>query len=1151
MASGEYQILSGNELIVRGGLEAGFSLYTGYPGSPLADYFTILKSQAQTLKERGVRVALANSEGNAAAMAHGAKAAGRDVLVAMKSMGLHVASDALSVGNFSNPVAPIIDSDTGEPCYSGVVIIAGDDPWSMSTATPADSRYLFKHLHMPFLQPSTPQELKDWMGHALTISRFSSVYTGVLVTTAIAEGGGRVTVGEEAVVEDDLVALDTTSFDLRANVMVPPNSLFADQAMINERFPRVEQILERLALDQVEGDRNAKIGFIASGLVYESLKQVLSDQDAMDDCTLYKLACSYPLVKSTLLPWLSGLEQLVVVEEKRGFLEAELVELCQREGIKLTIQGKQFSHSDKTVEGFPAHGGLDYEQINGKLLELMALLGRSCNSNKRTVNSCGINMPRLPIFCPGCPHRETLSLLKWLRRELAAQGADLISHGDVGCYALSFLPPFHEMHGVSGMGQGGSMGAGTDLFTENPSVVLMGDSTFFHTGITSISNSVQIGHDITYILLKNDHTAMTGHQVVPNSGWSVEGVSRPAQDMSTLVRSLGVDHATVINPSDRHQYKKLLQEYVNKPGTKVIISEKECALTFYGRQRSADNAGYRNGETKTEQHFYTINSATCEDCRACVESVGCPGLTRTEDAYGSKMTIDPDICVADGYCAQLMACPAFEKITVNNYHPTKYRPVESRKTIDAGPLLPEPIMVKSLADLAAGKQWRVVVSGVGGSGVTTITRVIAAAATTMGGRDDLDFRFFDQKGLAQRNGRVTGHAVIIPKGSSTGPITPQGSADVLLSTDLLDGSQALPFLATDGVAVLDEAFQPPLSVLLDRGEQGEVLNDMRLRSVLEKKFPNQVSIVAAKVACTHQLGRGIYASAMVLGIAYQQGRIPFKLSDLHDAFSQSVPKAEFDNNWQAFELGRRWVLGALEVEQSTEGSAQQLAIWGFEDSLRDSFIFKLFSEGVIDRLNLSVQVVSEQFPEISVAHITRYVHDILLYDRGRYLDDYLQNSKQLSNIFSDPEERAIALRTLSKTYWIKDEMFVSHQLSSKQRQEELARRFENLGTDWRVELFNRAVLPLGKEGVELPFAIQKRALRWARHARFLRRLPGWHKAEKMIAKQIRDELLTGLKTTASGERRKRLMQLDNVKGYRAVRYENAQSVGLQVQRSLG
>ena len=251
--SDSHQVMSGNELIIQGGLEAGFSLYTGYPGSPLADYFNILNHQKKELESRGIRVVIGNSEANAAAVASGAKQAGRDVCVAMKSMGLHVASDALSVGNFANPGPRELCSDTGEELSPGVVIVVGDDPWSQSTSTPADSRYLYKHLHIPFLEPSTPQELKDWMKHALTISKKSSIYQGVLLNTFIAEGGGRVKVNEAKEISKELVDLNPDEFDLSKNVMVPPNSLKADQSMIVERFPRVEKALKELNLDKVFG----------------------------------------------------------------------------------------------------------------------------------------------------------------------------------------------------------------------------------------------------------------------------------------------------------------------------------------------------------------------------------------------------------------------------------------------------------------------------------------------------------------------------------------------------------------------------------------------------------------------------------------------------------------------------------------------------------------------------------------------------------------------------------------------------------------------------------------------------------------------------------------------------------------------------------
>ena len=351
------EILNGNELIVQGALEAGFDLYTGYPGSPLADYFNILEHKKERLKSRGIQVAIANSEANAAAMASGAKQAGRNCLVAMKSMGLNVAADALSVGNFARP------GEDGEGPPPGVVVVVGDDPWSISTSAPVDSRYLFKHLHIPFLEPSTPQELKDWIKVALEISRASSVYQGILLTTFMAEGGGRVQSSSWSEVQKERTHLDSSSFDLQKLVMVPPNSLIADQAMILERFPRVQEVLGRLKLDCAYGATEASVGFISSGATFETLKQVLEDSNSLCSVGLYKVACPWPLEEGQLLPWLEGKKIIVVVEEKRGFLEAELSHLISRKDLDLKIYGKKFDEE----EGFPAHGGLSADIIEQKI----------------------------------------------------------------------------------------------------------------------------------------------------------------------------------------------------------------------------------------------------------------------------------------------------------------------------------------------------------------------------------------------------------------------------------------------------------------------------------------------------------------------------------------------------------------------------------------------------------------------------------------------------------------------------------------------------------------------------------------------------------------------------------------------------------------
>lgn len=1149
MAPKKYDILNGNELIVQGALEAGFSLYTGYPGSPLADYFNILFEKRKLLEEYGIKVVIANSEANGAAMASGAKQAGRDCLVAMKSMGLHVASDALSVGNFANPGPVTKDPETGEKIYPGVVIVVGDDPWSISTSTPADSRYLYKHLHIPFLAPSTPQELKDWMGLALEISKKTSVYQGILTTTFMAEGGGRVEVHPLKKISKNLEHLNPNDFDLSKNVMVPPNSLKADVGMINERFPKVEKVLKELSLDKISGNLQSKIGLISSGEAYETLRHVLLENNLLEVISLYKLAAPYPLVRDLLLPWLKNLKHCIVVEEKRGFIEQELAELIQSEGLKLKIFGKKFGER----EGFPAHGGLSFDLINQKLGDILSELGsKACSYSADSVDISGSLPKRLPTFCPGCPHRETLSLLKEIRRELDREGIHLLSHGDVGCYSLSFLPPFKEMHNLSAMGQGGALGAGVDLFTSNPSVVLMGDSTFFHSGMTDISNSLQCGHDITYILLDNDNTAMTGHQVTPRTGLSVDGHQRPRQDMLNLVKSLGVGEALEISPSDRYFYRNILVDYVKKPGVKVIVSNKECALTFHGRLKAKERKELAQGRPLQKKSFYQINTDLCEDCRVCVDMTGCPGLGQTFDAYGTKVMIDPQICVADSYCTKMKACPSFEKVDVFNYHPTLYKEKKSDLNHDAHENLPTPDPLKTFEDIRSGGDLKMVVTGVGGSGVTTISRVLSKAAQKMGGVEGVDFKFVDQKGLAQRNGNVTAHLCLFPQGKSSAPITPKGSADLLLSPDLLDGSQHLKFLGPSGEAIFDRDFQIPLSLILDRGEEREPLTAKKLEERLKEKLGDKIQTIPLKEICSEVLGKGVYASAMILGAAFQMGRFPFSLTDLKEAFEASVPKSEFDNNWRAFGLGREWVVRGEEFMLATYLSytpvkeAFEREKRNYILSLRQSLLPIHSKKALVQFFTRDAKMLERFFPEINPTYLWRYMHDIYVYDRGGDLDNFWPIASDIRDRLKSVKEKEIALRALVKTFFIKDEVFVSHIMLSPMQKKRDQERYAKLGTKYKKHPINRPSFSVLGKKIEFDLSPAPWMLKIMRHLRLLRLiLPGWHQEEKKIALKIREELRQSLGERWTEEKRYQfLMRLDNIKGYREVRQEMAHKRGL-------
>lgn len=1137
------QILNGNEIIIQGALEAGFSLYTGYPGSPLADYFNILHARRQEFEDKGIKVVIANSEANAAAMASGAKQANRDCLVAMKSMGLHVASDALSVGNFANPGDITIDEKTGRPRQAGVVVVVGDDPWSMSTSTAADSRYLYKHLHIPFLEPSTPQELKDWMKIALEISRNTSVYQGVLLTTFMAEGGGRVELGQEAKVDGDSRELDTSSFDLSRNVMVPPNSLKADMAMIQERFPRIYEEYARLNLDQVLGDDQSEYALISAGTIYETLKQVLEEQHFLDQVALYKCASSYPLNQSQLLPFLKGKKHLIVVEEKRGFLEAQLKEFIQEHALDIQVYGKEFQLADETLEGFPAFGGLSYELIQERLKTLFEKLHTNyCQGPAVTGQGVAMGLPRrLPTFCPGCPHRETLSLLKQLRVDLKQKNIDLVTHGDVGCYSLSFLPPFKEMHNLSAMGQGGALGAGVDMFTKNPSVVLMGDSTFFHSGLTDISNSVQCGHNITYILLDNDNTAMTGHQMTPASGISVDGHSRPRQSMLQVVKGLGVRTIQEVHPSDRYFYKNLLEDFVMQKGVKVIVSNKECALTFHGREKRKERQALGQGQTIPVKKFYHINTDACEDCRACVENTGCPGLSQTQDAYGTKVMIDPQICVADSYCTKIKACPSFELVEVLNYHPQKYQVGVGEHQVDSWEF-PLPTPVKSFEQIAAGSDWRCVVTGVGGSGVTTVSRVLAEAALKMDGREDLDFKFVDQKGLAQRNGNVTGHMAIYRKGKSYGVPTPIGTADLYVSPDLLDGSGHLQFLGAQGLVVIDDNLQVPLSILLDNGEEQPTLEREKLKQQLQQQFSDQLAMYDFKFICSRLFGKSVYASAMILGVAFQKGHLPFTYENMRESFEKTMKKGEFENNWHAFQIGRaivhhgmQWVKSELKLQKQ-----ERKDIEIYLKSLKQSFLPWQNTGFLMKLFETELKKLQEIFSHIQLRDLCQYLHDIYLYDRGKRSSQFLSEAMMISQFYTNPDHQKMALRTLARTYFIKDEVFVAHQMVGALELKRKERLFANLGTDYKVTHINRPHFQF--MGMDFEFDINPKdwMLKIMRHMRFFRVLmPQWHRKEKAIASVIRDQIVNRISKLPEEERYSALKKLENIKGYREVRYAKA------------
>src|SRR6266550_1487706 len=581
---------NGNELIVKGALESQVGLMAGYPGSPVAEIFTILEENADILREVGLWGEMTNDEAQGAAALNGAMDVGVNAIAVMKSVGLNVAADPINIINYSDKYG--LSGKKG-----GAVVVCGDDPHASSTQVAGDSRALMEHLKMPIIEPSNPQEIKDWIGEALKLSAYSNLVVGYLITTYLAEGGGNVKIYENKSPEISFkhpITIDISKVDIKRKVSIPPNTWDLEKEIIRDRFPRVHEYVRQNHLNTIlySNGKKHNLGFVAAGISYSYLEQAL---------------------------WELG-------------------------GLILEIGDPSARYDEKKI-----HSELDL------LTEIKAY---------------GVLVPpRSPGFCAGCPHRETLSAVHSMRDQ--PEHKDIFAHGDIGCYSMSFLPPFGEMHNLTAMSLGGAAGSGMDPFVTNKQYALMGDSTFFWRGMTAISNSIKEGQDILYIILENKNTAMTGHQPTPESGHNIMGDKTTAQDIESIVRAMGQDQIYVrkMPPSNREKYMKELDKAFGMPGTKVVIADKECGITFHKRKRAErnkiiDKQGYISRET-----FINISQEVCENCRECTKNTGCPGLTIIDTDYGEKIGIDQSTCVSDTYCTKIMACPSFEKVIVTRNRP--------------------------------------------------------------------------------------------------------------------------------------------------------------------------------------------------------------------------------------------------------------------------------------------------------------------------------------------------------------------------------------------------------------------------------------------------------------------------------------------------
>ena len=589
------KLLTGNEAIAQGALEAGVRFASAYPGTPSTE---ILENIA--LYKDDILAEWAPNEKVALETAFGASVAGARSLAAMKHVGVNVAADPLFTISYTGV--------TG-----GFVLITADEPGHFSSQNEQDNRNYAKSAKIPMFEPADSRESKEMLKEAFRISEeFDSVVL-YRMTTRVCHGKGIVEIGERE---------EQPIFDYVKNV----NKYIPVPAIVTDMRHRVEARMKKLAdyaentpfnfTEMNEATSDEKIGVIASGIAYLYAKEVFGNT-----VSYLKLGFTNPLPEKMISDFARQFDVLYVIEENDPYIEDKVRALGFAD-----VRGYDF---------FPYTGEKTSDAIR------KAVFGDAKPQIKYDASSV---TGRPPALCAGCPHRGFFYELG--RRK------NIIMTGDIGCYALAFAPPYNAMDLSLCMGGSLSMGHGIqqvmDMKAEADKrvVAFLGDSTFFHTGINSLMGTAYNGSRTVSVILDNRITGMTGHQQNPGTGVTLQGKPAKEIDLEALVRACGIDHVFIIDPNKLAEVKKALDEALALDAPSVIITRWPCVLKKLSAKDKEEFEG-------VFQSKCIVVAEDCIGCNACTKA-GCPAISF--DKKIKKASINSASCVGCEVCVQV--CPA-------------------------------------------------------------------------------------------------------------------------------------------------------------------------------------------------------------------------------------------------------------------------------------------------------------------------------------------------------------------------------------------------------------------------------------------------------------------------------------------------------------
>ncbi|GGM41329.1 pyruvate ferredoxin/flavodoxin oxidoreductase [Longimycelium tulufanense] len=869
----------------RGWRTAG--LVSGYRGSPLGGLDLLLERNSDLLAEHNIRFVPGVNEELGATVVSGSQLAtqlpdpryeGVFGLWYGKAPGVDRSMDAFKHGNWM-----------GTTERGGVLVVAGDDPACKSSTLPSNSTMALAEAAMPVLAPVDVADVLRLGRFGFEMSRFSGAWVGFPVVTNIADAYEIVGLGTP-------VDVMTPEFEWGGTLWKPTNhpgvtiaeAVALEPEVLEGRLAAAAAFTRANRLDLVEGAKaDARLGLVAAGHTYAQLRAALDRVGLTEEVLhrrgvrLLRLSLVYPVDRAVVREFAAGLSELVVVEDKRSFVESQFKDVLYDLSDRPRVYGK---HGPDGAALVPVHGGLDADRLAAVLGPFLAeRLGcehvdlRSSGPGPRRISLSLTPVNRTPYFCSGCPHNRSTSVPEG---SLAGAG--------IGCHIMTTF--MGRSLGVTQMGGEGANWVGAASFTDVDHFFQnLGDGTFFHSGQLAIRQAIAAKTNITFKLLYNSAVAMTGGQHADGSvdpvaiSWMLhaEGVARtvvvtedPAKYPRTTTR-----WAPGVRVRHRDDLDDVQRELRGVPGVTMLLYDQACA---------AENRRKRKrGQAPEPRQWVFINESVCEGCGDCGQKSNCLSVEPVATEFGRKTQIDQTSCNKDFSCL-LGDCPSFLTVVPGSGAERNVR----REELPGD--LPEP--------MATPAQANVVMVGIGGTGVVTTNQILATAALL----DGLDARALDQTGLSQKAGAVVSHLRISPEPDHRPGLVDAGGADVYLAFDAVAATTEANLSRCAGnrtIAVVSTSEVPTGRMIVDPTATYPKRNDL-LASVHERT--RDLVAVDALALSERLFGATTAANFLVVGAAYQKGLLPLRAATIERAIE--LNGVGVVTTIQAFRAGRKAVL---------------------------------------------------------------------------------------------------------------------------------------------------------------------------------------------------------------------------------------------------